>query len=283
MFAQLKELLHEHIKSPAVLNFLRTLLAQDALAARFKQAPAATSNHHNYLGGLLEHVLSMARMACMLCDHYARYYPGLIDRDLVIAGCILHDLGKSEELSWERGFEYTTQGQLIGHIPRGIELIEEAAARMSPAPPDGLLLQLKHLVLSHHGKLEYGSPVRPRTPEAILLHELDMIDSRMSMCFAVARAAPPVSAERPERWTEHHRALETRLYLGCLDDESWRAPVTHDPHTLIGPGQAAPQDAKAARPATAPEPPAIPLPRQPTPRPAPALVADPAAPSTGKG
>jgi 3'-5' exoribonuclease len=272
MFAQLKELLLDHVKSPAVLTFLRTLLAEDALAKRFKQAPAATSNHHNYLGGLLEHVLSMARMACMLCDHYARYYPGLLDRDLVIAGCILHDLGKCEELAWERGFEYTTQGQLIGHIPRGIELIEEAARRMHPAPPDGLILQLKHLVLSHHGKLEYGSPVRPRTPEAILLHELDMIDSRMSMCFAVARSAPPATDERPERWTEHHRALETRLYLGCQDDESWRAPIPHEPHTLIGPGQAVP-----ARPAPLSAAPSEPTPRpsepaRPAPRPAIALA-----------
>jgi 3'-5' exoribonuclease len=287
MFVQLKDLLNEHVKSPAVLNFLRTLLAHDKLAAHLKQAPAATSNHHNYLGGLLEHVLSMARMACMLCDHYARYYPGLLDRDLVIAGCILHDIGKCEELSWECGFEYTTQGQLIGHIPRGIELIEEAARRMDPAPPDGLLLQLKHLVLSHHGKLEYGSPVRPRTPEAILLHELDMIDSRMSMCFAVAKSAPAASPERPERWTEHHRALETRLYLGNLDDESWRAPIPHETHTLTGPGQVtpltAPRHAQPAHEPALPSPKHIPITEPARSSPRPALAADPAQPLSGKG
>jgi 3'-5' exoribonuclease len=220
MFIQLKDLLIEHLRSPANRAFAHAILCDEPLIARLKQAPAAKSNHHNYLGGLLEHILSMMRVALGLCDHYARYYPNLIDRDLVLLGCLLHDIGKCEELSWERSFEYTTEGQLIGHIPRGMEIVDEVASRMSPPPPAGLILQLKHLVLSHHGRLEYGSPVRPRTPEAILLHEIDMIDSRMGMCAMISRNAPQPSPANPDRWSEHHRALDTRLYLGTLDDES---------------------------------------------------------------
>jgi 3'-5' exoribonuclease len=234
MFAQLKDLVLDHVRSPDVLAFLRALFGDDELMARFKRAPAAKANHHNWLGGLLEHVLSMARVGAKLADHYSAYYPGLIDKDLVLAGCILHDMGKCRELSYDRGIDYTTHGQLIGHIPHGIELVNDVAARTQPAPPESLLMHLKHLVLSHHGRLDYGSPVVPRTPEAMLLHEIDMIDSRMNMIHgALSKHAGRVEASSP--WTEYNRALQTRLFAGD-PAEQWRRDDAHPESSLMGPG-----------------------------------------------
>ncbi|MEM1348414.1 MAG: HD domain-containing protein [Myxococcota bacterium] len=234
MYAQLKELVLDEVRSPVMRQFFRVLFGDERLMEKFKRAPAAKVNHHAYLGGLLEHVLSMARVAVQLANHYARYYPGLVDKDLLIAGCILHDLGKCRELSYERGLAYTTHGQLIGHITHGVELVNDIAAHMNPAPPEAMLLHIKHLVLSHHGRLEYGSPVRPRTPEAMLLHQIDMIDSRMAM---VAKALDNAAAsEDAERWTEYNRALETRVFAGQDADADWRAQPSIGPGDLLGPG-----------------------------------------------
>jgi len=234
MYAQLKELVLDEVRSPVMRQFFRAMFGDERLMAKFKRAPAAKVNHHDYLGGLIEHVLSMARIAVQLANHYGRYYPGLIDKDLLIAGCILHDLGKCRELSYERGLGYTTHGQLIGHITHGVELINDVAARMSPAPPEAMLLHMKHLVLSHHGRLEYGSPVRPRTPEAMLLHQIDMIDSRMAM---VAKALDQAAdTEDSERWTDYNRALETRVFAGQDADAQWRAEPAIGHNDLLGPG-----------------------------------------------
>ncbi len=245
LFAQLKTLVLDHVRSPAVLALLRALLSQDALMELFKRSPAATQNHHSYLSGLLEHALSMARLAISIASHYERYYPGLLDRDLVIAGCLLHDMGKCYELSSAGGFAYTTEGKLVGHITQGVALLDEVAACMHPAPPPSLLLQLKHLILSHHGRLDYGSPVKPQTPEAMVLHQLDMMDSRMNMCWNAQQAA---TTREGERWSEHHRALETRVYFGSEEEAQWRAQPPFAAHDLAGPGLAY-QD-EAARPAT---------------------------------
>ena len=237
LFAQLKELVLEHVQGAPMRAFFKTLFGQHELMERFKRAPAAKTNHHNFIGGLLEHVLSMAREAVLLADHYARYYPGLINRDLLMAGCVLHDIGKCRELSFTRSFAYTTHGQLIGHIPHGIEIVNDIQAAMRPAPPEEMILAIKHLILSHHGRLDYGSPVTPRTPEAMLLHQIDMIDSRMAMCAAaIARHAGPTHG--PDRWTDYHRALETRIYLGGEQDELWRTQPEHDADELVGPGAA---------------------------------------------
>lgn len=235
LWAQLKELILEQVRAPLMRSFFKTLFGQGELTDRFKRAPAAKSNHHDYIGGLLEHVLSMARVAVDLADHYARYYPGLINKDLLLAGCVLHDLGKCRELSYSRSFHYTTHGQLIGHIPHGIELVNDIVSRMQTTPPEEMILQIKHLILSHHGRLDYGSPVRPRTPEAMLLHQIDMIDSRMNMCAKIFDEHADQD-QGPDRWTGYHRALETRIYLGGEHDDRWRHGPQLDPDELMGPG-----------------------------------------------
>ena len=275
MLEQLRALLQEQISSPVMQAFLRALLEHEPLVQRLLVAPAATSNHHAYLGGLLEHALSMMRLAVMVADHYARYYPKLLNKDLLLAGCLLHDLGKVRELAYESRLDYTTHGRLIGHIAHGVELIEQAASRMSARPPEDMLLQLKHLVLSHHGRLDYGSPVRPQTPEAIALHEIDMLDSRMNMCWMLADAtrcaAQGASPAGGSRWSEPSRALDGRLYLGDADlDKAWRVDPPTLATTLRGPGLAdEPQALTASRPTTTP-----------TTSPAPSPAATPTAPHT---
>jgi 3'-5' exoribonuclease len=154
---------------------LRSFLDDPVFAAAFRQAPAAKSLHHAWLGGLLEHVVSLLG----ICELAARHYPE-INRDLLLTGAVLHDVGKLEELRWGTSFDYTLQGQLVGHITLGIAMIEKKLAALPDFPP-ALRLLVEHMVLSHHGQLEFGSPKLPMTPEAILLHYLDDLDAKMHM------------------------------------------------------------------------------------------------------
>jgi 3'-5' exoribonuclease len=150
-----------------------TLLDDPAFAAAYREAPAAKQLHHAWLGGLLEHVVSL----CTLADRVATHYP-LLDRDLLLTGVILHDLGKLRELSWEIGFEYTVEGMLLGHIQIGTALVEKAIDSLPGFPPRLKTLVL-HMILSHHGKLEFGSPKLPMIPEALALSFLDDLDAKM--------------------------------------------------------------------------------------------------------
>jgi 3'-5' exoribonuclease len=154
---------------------LRSFLDDPAFASAFRQAPAAKSLHHAWLGGLLEHVVSLVG----ICELAARHYPE-VNRDLLLTGAVLHDIGKLEELSWGTSFDYTLQGQLVGHITLGIAMIEKKLAALPDFPP-ALRILVEHMVLSHHGKLEFGSPKLPMTPEAVLLHYLDDLDAKMHM------------------------------------------------------------------------------------------------------
>lgn len=147
------------------------LLAEDFLP-RFVSAPAARTMHHAFIGGLLEHSLSMTKLAHLLAAHYPH-----VDRNLLVAGTLLHDMGKTAEYSLENSFAISPDGKLVGHIVRAIIMIEKAAAAIDF--PENLLRQLVHLVASHHGTLEWGSPVVPKTLEAILLHQIDLLDSRV--------------------------------------------------------------------------------------------------------
>jgi 3'-5' exoribonuclease len=152
---------------------LTTMLADPAIAAAYREAPAAKQLHHAWLGGLLEHVVSL----CTLADRVVPHYP-LVDRDLVLAGVILHDIGKVRELSWEIGFEYTVEGMLLGHIQIGAALTERTIDSLPNFPPKLKTLVL-HMILSHHGKLEFGSPKLPMIPEALVLNFLDDLDAKM--------------------------------------------------------------------------------------------------------
>ena len=146
---------------------------RSGLAQAYREAPAAKQLHHAWLGGLLEHVVSLLTLA----DRVAPHYP-LLDRDLLLTGVILHDIGKVRELSWEIGFEYTVEGILLGHIQMGAALAEKAMDSLPDFPPRLKTLVL-HMILSHHGKLEFGSPKLPMIPEALVLNFLDDLDAKM--------------------------------------------------------------------------------------------------------
>ncbi len=152
------------------------LLLEEPFLSRYANAPAARSMHHGYIGGLLEHSLSMAALARQLVAHY-----GQADVDLLVSGALLHDMGKALEYTLEDGFAHSDDGRLVGHIVRGIVLVEKAAADLGF--PEGKLRQLVHLIAAHHGTQEWGSPVVPKTLEAILLHQIDLLDSRVQGFF----------------------------------------------------------------------------------------------------
>lgn len=152
---------------------LEAFLNDPEIGQKLKIAPAAKNVHHAFLGGLLEHVLSMCAVAKLLGAHYRD-----IDMDLLLAGVVLHDIGKIHELTYDRSFGYSTEGQLLGHIVIGTRMIDEKI-RQIPEFPERLKTLLIHLVLSHHGELEYGSPKVPLFPEALLLHHIDNMDSKM--------------------------------------------------------------------------------------------------------
>ncbi|MDP9054225.1 MAG: OB-fold nucleic acid binding domain-containing protein [Acidobacteriota bacterium] len=163
-----------------IRDLLNAFLDDPGIAARYRVAPAAKTIHHAFRGGLLEHVLSLLRLSKLVGGHYA----GLgIDPDLLTAGIVLHDIGKIYELSYERGFGYSPEGQLLGHIAIAIRMIADKL-RAFPDFPVTLRNLLEHMVLSHHGQLEFGSPKIPVFPEALLLHYLDDMDSKME-CMRV--------------------------------------------------------------------------------------------------
>lgn len=184
---------------------LRTLLLSviedPEIADKFKLAPAATSYHHAFLGGLLEHVSSLLGLGDKICDHYDS-----LDRDMVVAGLVLHDLGKIEELNFTRGFAYTTRGQLVGHITIGLEIVSEKM-RLIPDFPAALRDRIEHIMLSHHGKPEFGSPKEPAFPEALVVHYLDDLDSKLESM----RAQFVSDKDRAGEWTSRNRALGREL------------------------------------------------------------------------
>ncbi len=163
----------ESFTDPHLKQLVQSFLNDPAIAEPLRAAPAAKHMHHAWIGGLLEHIVSLLG----LCDRVAPHYPQ-VHRDLVMTGAILHDIGKLEELCWSLNFDYTVEGQMLGHITLGIAMIEKRIATIPGFPPR-LRLLVEHLVLSHHGKYEFGSPKLPMTPEAILFHYLDDLDAKM--------------------------------------------------------------------------------------------------------
>lgn len=175
MIAELQQTIGE-VDQPWNRLLTRILLGPEFLK-RYASSPAARLLHHAYVGGLIEHTLSMAGIAKFL----AGYYP-YVDKDLLISGVLLHDLGKVMEYDTDAAFEFTEDGRLVGHIVRAIVVVEKAAAELGDIPENDLR-QLIHMIASHHGYLEWGSPVLPKTLEAILLHQIDLIDSRIQGYF----------------------------------------------------------------------------------------------------
>ncbi|MBI2680813.1 MAG: HD domain-containing protein [Candidatus Solibacter usitatus] len=178
MFAELLQFVRG-IHDPHLQALVQTILNDPEIARRYALAPAAKQIHHAYLGGLVEHVLSLCHLARMVSVHYPS-----VDPDLLMAGVILHDIGKIYELSYDRSFGYSTEGQLLGHMVIGLRIIADALRALPDFPPR-LRTLLEHMIVSHHGRLEFGSPKLPQFPEALMLHYLDDMDSKMECMRAL--------------------------------------------------------------------------------------------------
>ncbi len=204
------------LTNPYLKSLMNSFMADSDFMACYCKAPAAKGMHHVYLGGLLEHSLSVAR----LVDAIVPLYPDL-NRDLLVSGALLHDVGKVAELSFERAFDYTDEGRLIGHISIGVEILTERIATV-PGFPRELAMLLKHLLLSHHGQYEYGSPKRPKTVEATILHYLDDMDSKINGI----RSHIAKDTAQGSHWTGYHRLYNLYFFTGNgVDDQ--------DEHELV--------------------------------------------------
>ena len=250
MFAELQATI-ESITNPHLHGLLTALFADPEIAHLYKTAPAAKAIHHAYLGGLLEHVLSL----CTLCRMTASHYKS-VDLDLLLTGAVLHDIGKIRELSFDRSFGYSNDGQLLGHIIIALHMIHDKL-RDLPDFPVELRTLVEHMVISHHGDLEYGSPKVPLFLEALLLHHLDNLDSKMECMRA--------TAERDSRvegcWTAYSPPLE-RVVLKKTKYLNGEQPA-RIPYAPPSPSSG--QQSLAARaPEATPMPPASPsIPRDP--------------------
>jgi len=202
MYSELLAMI-EDIKNPHLKELVYFFFDDEEMAKKIKSAPAARNIHHAYMGGLLEHIWHMAKAARVLVKEV---YPGL-DFDLVIAGVLLHDLGKIEELEFSPAIGYTKAGYLEGHIFIGLKMLDEKIRKL-PDFPDELRLQLEHIILSHHGEKEWGSPVVPATLEAMLIHHIDNLDARVS----IVREAIDSDLNQAEDFTGYHQTLERHLY-----------------------------------------------------------------------
>ncbi len=197
MWAELRAIVgsfsNVHLKA-----LLQGLLDDPEIARRFRIAPAAKSIHHAWLGGLLEHVLSLCQLSRLAASHYAD-----LDLDLLLTGVVLHDLGKIYELTYQRSFAYSTEGQLLGHMIIALRLVDEKLRYLPDFPPR-LRTLVEHMIISHHGELEFGSPKSPMFLEALVLHHLDNLDSKVElMRQAVKRDRSAVGV-----WTPYLAALE---------------------------------------------------------------------------
>ncbi len=184
MWAELRAIV-TGVPNPHLRALLDAFLDDPDISTRYRVAPAAKSIHHAFRAGLLEHVLSLLGLARPIAAHYNSAQQGALDWSLMVAGIVLHDIGKIYELTYERSFAYSTEGQLIGHIAIAVRMVGDKL-RAFPEFPDKLRTLLEHMILSHHGKLEFGSPKVPLFPEALLLHYLDDMDSKMECMRATA-------------------------------------------------------------------------------------------------
>lgn len=203
MVGELKTVV-DGLVDPNLRNLMQAFLADEAFMAGYTRAPAAKAMHHVYLGGLLEHSLAVA----VLANDISQRYPDL-NRDLLVAGALLHDVGKVAELRYQRSFEYTDAGKLLGHIMIGVELVEEKLRTLQSFPQE-LAIHLKHLLLSHHGQYEYGSPKRPKTMEAVILNFLDDLDSKINGVRTHINREP----DRESSWTQYHRHYDRYFFKG---------------------------------------------------------------------
>ena len=191
----------EGVADENVRQLLFRIFSDPEVEPRFKVAPAARSMHHAFRSGLLEHTVSVTTAAKMLAPHYGA------DQDLVVAGALLHDLGKVWELELGPSIEYTDDGRLLGHLPMEVLFVERKIGELEKFPAETRRLLL-HILLAHHGEFEYGSPRRPKTPEALLVHMVDNLDSKMAGMWEAITA----DGSEDEAWTPYSRILGRFIY-----------------------------------------------------------------------
>jgi 3'-5' exoribonuclease len=214
MLAELREMI-AHITDPDYRRLLEVFSADEEFMRLYLKAPAAKAMHHVYLGGLLEHSLCVARLAQDVSARYPR-----INRDLLLCSALLHDIGKVAELRYARSFDYTDAGKLIGHIVMGVEMLEEKIRTCPGFPPQKAML-LKHMLLSHHGQYEYGSPKRPKTLEAVVLNFVDDMDAKINgVALHIDR-----EQHNPSDWTSYHRLYDRYFYAPAHEVEAEMSPA----------------------------------------------------------
>jgi len=201
---------NEHLR-----RLVQGFMADPEIAQAYRNAPAAKTLHHAYIGGLLDHVVSLFRACDLICRNYPQ-----VNRDLVLAGAFLHDIGKIHELTYQRSFSYTTRGQLLGHMIIELEMLQAKLSLVPDFPPE-LKTLLEHLIISHHGEYEFGSPKLPMFPEALLLHYMDDLDSKMESMRALFER----EGDQENPWTSYSPSLGRPL----LHTEKFLAPKPAPP------------------------------------------------------
>jgi len=189
-------------QNPHLKSLIELFMADAEIAERYRNAPAAKTLHHAYIGGLLDHVVSLFRSCDLICRNYPQ-----VNRDLLLTGAFLHDIGKIQELTYNRAFSYTTRGQLLGHMIIELEMLQAKLAKL-PGFPEELKTLLEHMIISHHGQYDFGSPKLPMFPEALMLHYLDDLDSKME----AMRAHFEREAELEGPWTSYNASLGRPLF-----------------------------------------------------------------------
>lgn len=211
MIAELKAIYEEEIKDERLKGLLQAFFSDDNFLRKFSLAPAARTIHHNCVGGLLEHTLEVAA----ICRNLVGLYPEKINRDLLLAGALLHDIGKMEEYRQDSlNFEFSDRGKLVGHISIGKEMLDQKLAEV-PDFPEELKLELEHMLITHHGQRDWGSPEVPKTINAFTLFHADLVSARMNQFIGIMKNHQPGSGD----WTEWDRFLERSIYIGGIKEE----------------------------------------------------------------
>jgi 3'-5' exoribonuclease len=227
-------------QNPHLKALVELLMADAEIAERYRNAPAAKTLHHAYIGGLLDHVVSLFRSCDLMCQNYPQ-----VNRDLLLTGAFLHDIGKIQELTYNRAFSYTTRGQLLGHMIIELEMLQAKLAKLPDFPAE-LKTLLEHLIISHHGQYDFGSPKLPMFPEALLLHYLDDLDSKME----AMRAHFEREAELEGPWTSYNASLGRPLLDSrkFLQGEKAPAAKTTEDSSAQSATPAAPESPTSAAP-----------------------------------